>query len=82
MSHILGTRREMEEISSRFSQESASEEIVISERECEYSFTHDVRQQPIDGDVDDFDDDEYIPSTYKTKNPIQLTIPSERRQTT
>jgi len=62
--YFIGTRQEMEEISSRFSKESGSEEIVIPERECEYSFTHDIHQQPIDEDIDD---DKYTPSTHQTK---------------
>jgi hypothetical protein len=79
LSYILGTRQEMEEISSRFSKEAGSEEIVIPERECEYSFTHDIRQQPMDEDIDD---DEYTPSTHQTKKTIQPTVPSEHKQTT
>ena len=34
----------MREISSRFSNESGSKEMIISEREYKYSFTHDVHQ--------------------------------------
>ena len=82
LSHILGTQQEMKEISSRFSKQSGSDEIVTLEGECECSFAHDVHQQPMDGDIDDFDDDEYVPSMHQTKKPPQRAIPNEHKQAT
>jgi hypothetical protein len=67
----------MEEISSRFSKESGSEEILIPERECEYPPLSDVHQHTID---DNMDDDEYTPP-QKAKQSTQSTS-SERKKTT
>ena len=82
MSHILGTRQEMKEISSRFSKQSGNAEIIISERKCEYSFTHDIHQQLMNREIDDFDDDGYIRSTHQTKRPLQRATLNERKQAT
>lgn len=64
---LLGTRQDMEEISSRFSQESGSEEIFIPEYECEHPPAGDIGQQTFDDDMDN--DDTYSPRAYQTKRP-------------
>ncbi|CAF4503456.1 unnamed protein product [Rotaria socialis] len=63
-----GSHQEMEEISSRFSKESGSEEIFIPEHECEYH-PQDLREQTMDDDLN-FDDDLYTPTTNRRKKPI------------
>ncbi|CAF3371365.1 unnamed protein product [Rotaria sp. Silwood2] len=60
-----GSHQEMEEVSSRFSKESGSEEIFIPEHECEYH-PQDLREQTMDDDLN-FDDDIYTPTTNRTK---------------
>jgi hypothetical protein len=66
-------------LSSRFSKESGSEEILIPERECEYPPLCDIRQQTMDDSMDD--DDEYTP-TQQAKKSIQPTTTNERKKTT
>ncbi|CAF4059345.1 unnamed protein product [Rotaria sp. Silwood2] len=61
-----GTRQEMEEVSSRFSKESGSEEIVIPERQCESPPINDTRYKKMDECTDE-DYEEYIPTTHQTK---------------
>jgi hypothetical protein len=68
----------MEEISSRFSKEAGSEEIVILERECEYE--QDVSRLSMGENIDD-DDDEYTPSTDINKKTTQTSTPNQRKST-
>ena len=75
--NVIGTRQEMEEISSRFSKEAGSEEIPIPERVCEYPPLSEIRQQTFD---DDFDDNEYSPPRQAKRN-TESTV-TERKKTT
>ncbi|CAF4757831.1 unnamed protein product [Rotaria sp. Silwood1] len=60
-----GSHQEIEEVSSRFSKESGSEEIFIPDHECEYH-PQDLCEQTMDDDLN-FDDDIYTPTTNRTK---------------
>ena len=74
---LSGTRLEMEEISTRFSKESGSEEIVIPERECEDPDIRDVDEaSTIDDRYDDID--LFTPSTQRTKRTDPATTTHEQ----
>lgn len=70
----------MEEISTRFSKEAGSEEIVILEEECEDPTLRDIREETTIGDRYD-DIDLFTPSTQRARQTHQLMTTNEQSST-